>query len=116
MKIHPITLTLLNIFLLSIGVLAQTQGDLNIEAQANFAAADKQLTQLCEKLRARLDLTGRDKLAKAQKAWAAYREAQAALEASQVRGGTAAQSVLNETRAELTRKQIERMQRILSVE
>src|SRR5436309_3214168 len=93
--------------------LAQTQSELNTQARADFATTEKQLEVIYHKLAQALDSPGRQKLAEAQKAWIAFREAQAALEVDEVRGGTAAASILDATRAELTREQIERLKKML---
>lgn len=92
---------------------AETQSELNAEARTDFTVAEKQLDLSYHKLFEILDQSGQQKLAAAQKAWIAYREAESALEADQVRGGTAELSILNATRAELTRQQIERLKKIL---
>jgi uncharacterized protein YecT (DUF1311 family) len=97
----------------SLAVFSQTQSELNRAAREEFAAADEQLRVVYQKLFNALDPAGQEKLASAQKAWTAYRDAQAALEEDQVRGGTAAPTVLNAARAELTRQRIRQLQRLL---
>jgi uncharacterized protein YecT (DUF1311 family) len=116
MKALFLVLTVGNILWLSDKGLAQTQSDLNVEAQNDFVMANKQLDITYKKLLDTLDGLGREKLMKAENMWIAYREAQAALEADQLRGGTAAPSVLDATRAELTRERINRLTKMLNKE
>ena len=94
-------------------VSAQTQSELNRAARKDFAAAEDKLGVVYQKLFDSLDTTGQQKLASAQKAWTAYREAQAALEEDQVWGGTAAPTVLNAARTELTRERIRQLEKLL---
>jgi len=103
----------LGIMMSSLVVSAQTQSELNRAARRDFAAAEDKLRVIYQKLFDSLDTTGQQKLASAQKAWAAYREAQAALEEDQVRGGTAAPTVLNAARTELTRERIRQLEKLL---
>jgi uncharacterized protein YecT (DUF1311 family) len=113
MKIYFTLVACFGVLLFPLGGSAQTQSKLNTEARAEFAAAEKQLAVIYQKLLETLDSASRQKLAEAQKAWVSYREAQALLEADQVRGGTAAPSILDATRAELTREQIGRLKKML---
>ncbi len=102
-----------NTIIFSLAVFSQTQSELNRAAREEFAAVDEQLRVVYQKLFNTLDPAGQEKLASAQKAWIAYRDAEAALEEDQVRGGTAAPTVLNGARAELTRQRIQQLQRLL---
>jgi uncharacterized protein YecT (DUF1311 family) len=116
MKALLVLLTTVDILCFSNKGLAQTQSDLNAEARNDFTKASKQLDIAYKKLLDTLDGLGREKLIKAENAWLAYREAQAALEADQVRGGTAAPSILDATRAELTRERIDTLSKMLDKE
>ncbi len=69
---------------------AQTQSEMTAEAAADFKKADAALNVVYKKLRATLDGEGQAKLKAAQKAWLAYRDAQAALDADASRGGSIA--------------------------
>jgi len=69
---------------------AQTQGEMNREAAAEFQKADRELNKLYPQVVAKLDAEGQEKLKAAQRAWVAFRDAQAALEADSARGGTMA--------------------------
>jgi uncharacterized protein YecT (DUF1311 family) len=101
------------ILMSSLAVFSQTQSELNRAARKDFAAAEDKLRVVYQKLFDSLDTTGQHKLSSAQKAWTAYREAQAALEEDQVRGGTAAPTVLNAARTELTRERIRQLEQLL---
>lgn len=102
------------ILIFSLSVFSQTQSELNRTAREDFDAANKQLLITYQKLFDALDTVGQKKLAAAQQAWVAYREAEAALEEDEVRGGSAAPTVLNAARAELTRQRTKQLERLLS--
>ena len=67
---------------------AQTQGEMNQEAFADYKKADQELNKVYPKVLAKLDAEGQEKLKAAQRAWVAFRDAQAALDADMARGGT----------------------------
>jgi uncharacterized protein YecT (DUF1311 family) len=113
MKAHFVLLTSFGILLFFGEGSAQTQRDLNAQALADFTIADKQLTLTYQKLLDTLDAPGREKLIQSQNAWVKYRDAQAALEADQVRGGSAAASILDATRGHLTRERTEQLKKML---
>jgi uncharacterized protein YecT (DUF1311 family) len=115
MKTILALVTWVHLVFVCVDVPAQTQSELNADARSDFAAAEKQLTQVYQKLLETLDPSGRQKLSDSQKTWIEYREAQAALEADQVRGGSAAPTIMNATRAELTRERIRRLESMLSL-
>jgi uncharacterized protein YecT (DUF1311 family) len=69
---------------------AQTQGQMNQEAAAEFKKADAQLNKIYPQVLAKLDAEGKEKLKAAQRAWVAFRDAQAELDADTARGGTMA--------------------------
>jgi len=73
---------------LASSALAQTQAEMNDEAAADFAKADKALNAAYKKLRTAQDESGREKLKAAQKAWIAYRDAEAEFEAAPNEGGS----------------------------
>ena len=68
----------------------QTQGEMNQEAAAEFKKTDRELNKLYPQVLAKLDAEGQEKLKAAQRAWVAFRDAQAELEADLARGGTMA--------------------------
>jgi uncharacterized protein YecT (DUF1311 family) len=98
----------------SLPLFSQTQSELNRMSREELAAAEQQLHTVYEKLFDSFDATGREKLASAQKVWLAYREAEAVLEQDQVRGGSAAPTVLNAARAELTRQRTRQLEKLLA--
>jgi uncharacterized protein YecT (DUF1311 family) len=69
---------------------AQTQAQMNQEAAAEFKKADAELNKVYPQVLAKLDAEGKDKLKAAQRAWVAFRDAQAELEADTARGGSMA--------------------------
>jgi uncharacterized protein YecT (DUF1311 family) len=72
-------------------VCAQTQSAMNEQARAQFERADAELHGTYDALLARLpDAESKRKLEVSQRAWIAFRDAEAAFAADQVRGGSAA--------------------------
>ncbi len=67
---------------------AQTQAQMNNQAFAEFKKADSELNKIYSQVVARLDAEGKEKLKTAQRAWVAFRDAQAELDADVSRGGT----------------------------
>ena len=63
---------------------------MNQEEYARFEKADANLNKIYAQLLAKLDAEGKTKLRAAQRAWVAFRDAQADLEADLMRGGSAA--------------------------
>jgi uncharacterized protein YecT (DUF1311 family) len=58
-------------------VRAQSQGEMNAQASADFAAADKALNAVYKKLTAALDARARKNLQASQRAWVVFRDAEA---------------------------------------
>jgi uncharacterized protein YecT (DUF1311 family) len=90
MKTFLLLLILLTTCLLPLSAHAQTQGQMNQEAAAEFKKADAQLNKIYPQVLAKLDAEGKEKLKAAQRAWVAFRDAQAELDADTARGGTMA--------------------------
>ena len=67
---------------------AQTQMELNQQADEAYKKSDALLNGAYEKLQAALDDEGKKKLATAQKAWIAFRDAEAESQADEYRGGS----------------------------
>jgi uncharacterized protein YecT (DUF1311 family) len=61
--------------------LAQSQADLNLQAESDFAKSDAQLNVVYQKLITKLDATSTAKLRASQRAWLAFRDAQAEFKA-----------------------------------
>ena len=91
-KMTPIIL----VFLACIGLLfaalspvqAQTQGQMNQTAERNADKADAAMNVAYKKLMAVLDPAQKKQLVKAQRAWLAFRDAEATLLSSKVEGGS----------------------------
>lgn len=76
---------------------------MNQQAFADFTAADKKMNVVYNNLMKALpDDEAREKLKASQLAWLKYRDAEAALEADNARGGTMAPLLFSETKAALT--------------
>jgi len=89
----PLTLVLLSIAVFFVGTTttsrAQSQMEMTAQSWAEFDKADKELNAVYQKvLKALEDDVARKKLIAAQKAWIAFRDAQAELDADDERGGS----------------------------
>ena len=92
---------------------AQSQGAMNVAAQREFAAADKRLNATYEKFIATLDVQGKTKLRAAERAWIAYRDAEAAYEAdAEARGGSMEPMSYNNSCTALTEARIKHLKDI----
>jgi len=70
---------------------AQSQAEMNRQAAKDFEKADADLNSTYAALMAKLpDAESKRKLKESQRAWIAFRDAEAAFAADQVRGGSAA--------------------------
>jgi len=70
---------------------AQTQAEMNAQARKDFEQVDAELNKIYQSLLAKLaDTEAKNKLRESQRAWLAFRDAEAAFAADQVRGGSAA--------------------------
>jgi len=88
----------------------QSQPEMNQASQAGFEKADAKLNATYKKLLSKLDSEGKKKLIAAERAWVAYRDAQAAFEAdAQARGGSMAPLIYNQTCLELTEARIKEL-------
>ena len=82
---------------------AQTQAGMNAQARADFERADSERNKTYEALLTKLsDTESKQKLKESQRAWLAFRDAEAAFAADQLRGGSMAPTIRYETMAELT--------------
>ena len=101
------------VFLLLIPVAqihAQTQATMNAQARAEFDQADAELNKIYEALLTKLpDAESKQKLKESQRAWLAFRDAEAAFVADQARGGSIAPTIRYETMAELTKQRIKQL-------
>lgn len=93
------------VFLISANFLgAQSQQEMNRQAEGDAAAADKKLNAAYKKVMADLDEEGQALLKASQRAWLAYRDAEAARVADEMRGGSAAPLLYAGTVARLTKE------------
>jgi uncharacterized protein YecT (DUF1311 family) len=106
-------LLLLTLILPLAQVHAQSQAEMNREAAAAFQKADAQLNKVYAQVVAKLDEEGQAKLKAAQRAWIAFRDAQAELEADAMRDGTGATALRSEASAALTVKRTESLKEFL---
>lgn len=93
---------------------AQTQHEMNAEAAAEFAKADKELNEVYAKVLGVLDDTSKEKLKKSQRAWVAYRDAEADFSAdAEARGGSMWPLVHEGTRTRLTKERVRSLKELL---
>jgi uncharacterized protein YecT (DUF1311 family) len=89
---------------------AQTQAAMNAQARAEFERADAELNKTYEALLKKLpDAESKHKLKESQRAWLAFRDAEAAFAADEARGGTMAPTLRYETMAKLTQQRIKQL-------
>jgi uncharacterized protein YecT (DUF1311 family) len=88
----------------------QTQAAINAQARAEFVQADAELNKTYEALLTKLpDAGSKQKLKESQRAWLAFRDAEAAFAADQARGGSMAPTIRHETMTELTQQRIKQL-------
>lgn len=93
---------------------AQSQQEMNAEAAAEFAKADKELNEVYAKVLGVLDDGSKEKLKKAQRAWVAYRDAEADFSAdAEARGGSMWPMIHEGTRARLTKERVRSLRELL---
>jgi uncharacterized protein YecT (DUF1311 family) len=94
---------ILSLFISVMHVQALTQATMNAQARAEFERADSERNKTYEALLTKLsDTESKQKLNESQRAWLAFRDAEAAFAADQLRGGSMAPTIRYETMAELT--------------
>ena len=92
---------------------AQTQLQMNLDAQADFKKTDAALTVVYSHVAQRLPGVTARKLATAEKAWRVFRDAEANFSAStKVEGGSLYPTAYNDARTDLTRQRIKRLKKI----
>ena len=85
--IGVVTALLIPLFIPVAQSYAQTQAAMNAQARAEFEKADAELNKTYEALLTKLpDAEGKEKLKQSQRAWVAFRDAEAAFAANQARG------------------------------
>ena len=91
-------------------VRAQTQATMNAEARADFKLADAELNKTYEAVLKKLpDAESKEKLKQSQRAWLAFRDAEAAFAADEARGGSMAPTIRYATMTELTEQRIKQL-------
>ena len=96
-------------------VFAQSQQEMNREAEASFTKADAELNRVYAKVIATLDDESKPELKAAQRAWVAFRDAQATFQMNQeARGGSMAPMIYAGVRASLTKARIAQLKELLN--
>ena len=106
------------LFLAALNVLlakaeAQSQGAMNQQAYADFKKADAALNRIYAQVLAKLDEEGQTKLKTAQRAWVVFRDAQAEVDADEMRGGSAARGLRAASLTEATRQRTQELKALL---
>ena len=92
---------------------AQTPSEMNAQARAEFERADAELNKTYKALLARLsDAESKKKLEESQRAWIAFRDAEASFAADQVRGGSAAPVLRYMSMTESTEQRIKQLKSV----
>jgi len=94
------------IFVSVVHIFSQTQAAINAEARADFVKADVDLNKTYQAVLAKLPPNEKQKLRKAQRAWVASRDAEAAEAAKEAEGGSIAPTIRYGRMKELTLKRI----------
>jgi len=96
---------------------AQSQAEMNRQAAKDFEKVDAELNSAYAALMAKLpDAESKQKLKESQRAWLAFRDAEAAFQADGERGGSMALLIYSTTASELTQAHIEALRKQLSSE
>jgi uncharacterized protein YecT (DUF1311 family) len=83
---------------------------MNAQARKDFERVDAELNKIYQSLLAKLaDTEAKNKLRESQRAWIAFRDAEAAFAADQFRGGSMAPTIRYEVMAELTQRRIKQL-------
>jgi uncharacterized protein YecT (DUF1311 family) len=101
---------LVSLFIPVAHIHAQTQAGMNAQARADFKRADAELNETYEAVLKKLpDGESKQKLKQSQRAWLAFRDAEAAFLADEAHGGSMAPTLRYETMAELTEQRIKQL-------
>ena len=91
-------------------IYAQTQAAMNAEARADFKRADTELNNTYEAVLKKLpNDESKQKLKQSQRAWLAFRDAEAAFAADEARGGSMAPTLRYAMMTELTQQRIKQL-------
>ena len=112
MKFLPLCLAL--VVAAPLAARGQSQQEMNAEAAESFKKADKELNEVYAKVLANLDDEAKENLKKAQRAWIAWRDAEAAFRADpEARGGSMWPLVHEGTRSRLTKERVKGLKELL---
>ena len=93
---------------------AQTQQEMNAQAAEEFKKADKELNEVYAKVIGVLDDEAKEWLKKSQRAWLAYRDAEAAFRAdAEARGGSMWPLIHEGARGKLTKDRVRALREYL---
>jgi len=91
-------------------IYAQTQAEMNATARKDFERVNAELNKIYQSLLAKLaDTEAKNKLRESQRAWIAFRDAEAAFAADQFRGGSAAPVLRWTSKTETTEQRIKQL-------
>ena len=93
---------------------AQSQQEMNAEAAAEFTKADKELNEVYAKVLGVLDDEAKERLKRSQRAWVAFRDAEADFRAdAEARGGSMWPLVHEGIRGTLTKERVKALREYL---
>ena len=93
----------------STSLFAQSQQEMNFQAERDAAKADKALNVVYKKLLASVDDEGAKLLKDSQRAWIAFRDAEAKFAADEARGGSMAPMLYSGTLSRLTEERVKQL-------
>ncbi len=97
------------------GAFAQSQQQMNRDAEASFTKADAELNRIYAKVLAGLDDESKPELKAAQRAWVAFRDAHAEFQMNyEAHGGSMAPMIYAGVRASLTKARIAQLKELLT--
>lgn len=112
MKILPLCLVL--IAAAPVALHAQSQQEMNAEAAESFKKADKELNEVYAKVLANLDEEAKENLKKSQRAWVAWRDAEAVFRAdAEARGGSMWPLIHEGVRGRVTKERVKSLKELL---
>lgn len=104
------------VFAVSSTLLAQSQSEMNAQAARDAARADRELNKVYKEVLATLDDEGAKLLKASQRAWIAFRDAEAESAADEARGGSMAPLLYSGTVARLTEQRTQMLKQRLGIE
>lgn len=114
MKPLPLLSAFLFAFSLASIASAQSQQEMNAQAAEEFKKADKELNQVYAKVLAELDDEAKERLKKSQRAWVAFRDAEADFRAdAEARGGSMWPLIHEGARSSLTKDRVKALREYL---